>query len=102
MKLKQGTVSIAAVIRNVASESGGFMTKPDEDKPDEDYGIPRRWITLFFVALTVAFIILAFVIGNQGTQGRRSSRALCAGLVRFVDNLALGAEASQTESQPDW
>ena len=76
MKLSR-TVSIAAALRNVASESGGFMTKPDEDKPDEDYGIPRRWITLFFVALTVAFIILAFVIG---LKERRDAGllALCA------------------------
>ena len=46
-------------------------------KPDEDYGIPRRWITLFFVALTVAFIILAFVIG---LKERRDAGllALCA------------------------
>ena len=52
-------------------------------KPDEDYGIPRRWITLFFVALTVAFIILAFVIGlrNAGTpvfsRSVRWARPLC-------------------------
>ena len=46
-------------------------------KPDEDYGIPRRWITLFFDALTVAFIILAFVIG---LKERRDAGllALCA------------------------
>ena len=96
MKLS-GTVDIAAALRNVTSDGGGFMTKPDED-----YGIPRRWITLLLRRPYGSFHHPCFRHRTQGTQGRRSSRAVCAGLARCVDNLAVGAEACQTETQPDW